>query len=185
MIVDIILGVFVMRFMLVSMVLLFLLCCWLARPWSGDNQAANSNHRGEATSVGKSVGCAAIELDGRFNWGQVGSDADLEACLSSVAMSLETPEALAVWLVEQGFATPKIYEADLASGKMVGAFWPKAGNPSLYPYDGLVVRLRSRMVKLFGQFGLSIPLLLPKNYLVTVVFNADGTVLTDAGALYL
>ena len=154
---------------------------WLARPWPINNHNIIYNYRGDAIRLDKSADCLAIESDGRFNWGSIHSDAALESCLLNVARSLKTPKLLAEWLSSQGFDIGEPSDPGFPIGsKLVGGFWPN-DSLSLYPYDGPIIRLMSRLAK----YGVKVPFIFPTAYRVTAVFDLSGSIQIDVGADYL
>lgn len=176
-----------LRFLLAVAIILCLLGLWLMRPWPVQYRDANAAYRGAVIQLAASTKCDSIAADGRFNWHSVGTDAVLERCLGVVAQTLKTPAAMADWLGEQGFKVTPPYEEGvvLPVTTMLGANWPKNGNPALRPFTGPFVRMGDRISRLLGQLSF-VPFIVPAyGYQIVISYEIDGNVQVDAGLLYL
>lgn len=78
--------------------------------------------------------CYAMTQGPSLDWENIESDAELEACLSTMAKNLESPQNMADWLTSQGFYAmlPSNGEGEIRSE--IYASWILQKNMALRPY---------------------------------------------------
>lgn len=159
---------------------------WLAaRPWPENRSSAGAASFYLPKTVSQSEVCLAIGANGGFDWRQIRTDPDLERCLEHIAQSLATPEAMAGWLSAQGFTVLPPYEGVPPVALMLSATWSSPNTAAQRPYGGAWSRLGDRVSALFRKLpGLDF-VLRPREYRVTLSYDASGNVSADAGTLYL
>lgn len=127
--------------------------------------------------------CDAITSPEKLSWGDVDSDVELEQCLTTLANTLVTPQAMADWLTNQGFDVIPPYDGVSPVLHMVGARWNKSNHSSVKPYGNAISRTMEEIIEFFGSFA---PFLMPpKEYLITISYHSNGYVEVDAGPLSL